>query len=116
MNRGRFIWDKEKNAFVPYEKKQNIQAHSVITDEMAPLAHPANGKYYTSKKKFRDETRARDLVEIGNEKLPDPEKREFVDRGNRRQALIDALNIAKENADRRKRGRGPVDRTWRDRD
>jgi len=37
------------------------------SDTMAPTRHMCNGKYYTSKKKFRDETRARGCVEIGNE-------------------------------------------------
>lgn len=36
-------------------------------DEMEPIRHMINGKYYTSKKKFRDETKARGCIEIGNE-------------------------------------------------
>jgi hypothetical protein len=34
---------------------------------MAPTQHMANGRLYTSKKKFRDETRARGCIEVGNE-------------------------------------------------
>lgn len=37
------------------------------TDEMPPTRHMVNGKYYTSKKKFRDETKARGCIEVGNE-------------------------------------------------
>ena len=40
----------------------------VITEEMPPTEH-VDGRFYTSKRKFRDVTRAHDLVEIGNEKL-----------------------------------------------
>ena len=38
-----------------------------ISDSMEPTRHMANGRMYTSKKKFRDETRARGCIEVGNE-------------------------------------------------
>lgn len=38
-----------------------------IGDEINPTRHMANGKYYTSKKKFRDATKAAGCVEVGNE-------------------------------------------------
>lgn len=43
------------------------QAVSVITDEMPATRHMANGRYYTSKAKFREATRAAGCIEIGNE-------------------------------------------------
>lgn len=46
---------------------------NVISDTMRPMRHPSNGKFYDSKSRFRAETRARGLVEIGNE-TPKPRK------------------------------------------
>lgn len=46
---------------------------NVISDTMRPMRHPSNGKIYDSKSRFRAETRARGLVEIGNEQ-PKPRK------------------------------------------
>lgn len=69
-----------------------------IPDEMAPTRHMANGKLYTSKKKFRDETRARGCIEIGNEttKVLAPRKRIELDRRQRaddiRRAIYEVKN------------------------
>ena len=38
-----------------------------IGDEMDPTRHMASGRYHTSKKKFREETKAYGCVEVGNE-------------------------------------------------
>ena len=113
MSRQTFIWDSEKNEFVPYEKKKASEVHSVIPDEMPAMQHPMSGKLYTSKRRFRAETQARGGLEVGTEKLPDPDKRKYIDNGNRKQTLIEALKIEKENAWRRKYKRSPVDRVWR---
>lgn len=43
---------------------------SVIGDVMPDMMHPANGKRYDSKSRFRAETRARGLTEIGNDRMP----------------------------------------------
>jgi hypothetical protein len=43
----------------------------VISDTMDAVAHPSTGKVYDSKSRFRAETRARGLVEVGNDKIPD---------------------------------------------
>lgn len=42
---------------------------SVISDTMADTWHPADGKHYDSKSKFRAVTKAHGCVEIGNEKF-----------------------------------------------
>jgi hypothetical protein len=42
----------------------------VISDTLDDVVHPATGERYASKKKFRDETRARGLTEVGNEAFP----------------------------------------------
>jgi|ERR1700686_635451 len=39
----------------------------VISDEMAPTKHMANGKIYTSAAKFRQATRDAGCVEVGND-------------------------------------------------
>lgn len=49
---------------------------NVISDTMRPMRHPSNGKIYDSKSRFRAETRARGLVEIGNEQ---PKQRKAID-------------------------------------
>lgn len=38
-----------------------------ISDEMPPTLHPCDGKYYTSKARFRAETRGHGKIEAGNE-------------------------------------------------
>ena len=38
-----------------------------ISDSMPDTRHMSNGKIYTSKKKFRDETRARGCIEVGDQ-------------------------------------------------
>lgn len=42
-------------------------APQVISDIMEPTRHMADGRYYTSKAKFREITRAHGCVEVGNE-------------------------------------------------
>lgn len=38
-----------------------------INDSLPDIPHPSSGKVYSSKAAFREETRARGLVEVGNE-------------------------------------------------
>lgn len=81
-----FIYDEEQGKLVPsedyYYEKHMKKAHlhmtvgnkkveiHYIADEMEPTRHMVNGKLYTSKKKFRDETRARGCIEVGNDTAP----------------------------------------------
>lgn len=58
-----------------------------IPDEMAPAKHPCNGKVYTSKKAFRDETRARGCIEVGNETTIKPRQMIVPDKKERREAI-----------------------------
>jgi hypothetical protein len=48
-------------------KKAAPDVHNVITDDIAPTLHPCDHKYYTSKAKFRETTRAHGKIEVGNE-------------------------------------------------
>jgi hypothetical protein len=70
-----------------------------ISDEMPPTVHMCNGKLYTSKKKFRDETRARGCVEIGNEKetVLKPRKPKKLSKKQRREDIKRALWEVKNN-------------------
>lgn len=43
------------------------KAHYIQRDEMDATRHMANGKYYTSKHKFREATKAAGCIEVGNE-------------------------------------------------
>ena len=58
----------------------------VISDEMEPTRHMADGKYFTSKHKFRENTKAHGCVEYGNEipALTKPREPVKLDRGKRR--------------------------------
>lgn len=64
------------------------------SDTMEPTQHMANGRYYTSKKKFRDETRARGCIEVGNETNTILKKRAPVklDRRKRREDIKKAIH------------------------
>lgn len=75
-------------------KHAGANASYVISDEMAPTRHMADGKFYTSKKKFRDATRAAGCVEVGNETatLLKPRTPIPLDRGARREAIRHAIH------------------------
>lgn len=64
-----------------------------IKDEMEPTRHMSNGKLYTSKKKFRDETRARGCIEVGNETSTLMKKRQPIklDKRQRREHIKRAV-------------------------
>lgn len=75
--------------YAPPKEGIHGQAHYVISDEMAPTRHMADGKYYTSKVKFRQATRAAGCIEVGTETktLLTPRKPVELDRGARREAI-----------------------------
>lgn len=63
------------------------------SDEMEPTRHMINNKYYTSKKKFRDETKARGCIEVGNDTAPLLKQRKFklLDKRQRREDMKRAI-------------------------
>ena len=68
--RGKFIWDRKRMTWVPiarYRPQHVAGSLYVIGDTLPDLVHPANGKRYDSKSRFRAETKARGLVEFGTE-------------------------------------------------
>lgn len=65
----------------------------VITDEMPATRHMADGKHYTSKKKFRQATKDAGCVELGNETpLTKPRKKVELDRRERRDDIRRAIS------------------------
>lgn len=81
----------EKHLAAPRETSSQCY---VISDEMPPTRHMADGNYYTSKKKFREATRRAGCVEVGNETatLLKPRKSVELDRGARREAIHRAIH------------------------
>ena len=73
--------------FIEKTKASSFDAPQVISDEMPALRHMADGKYYTSKHRFRAATRAAGCVEIGNEKVIGPRKPVQLDRRQRREDI-----------------------------
>jgi hypothetical protein len=60
-----------KTVFLPDEgqmRRLKDPTFHFIPDDMPPTLHPCNKKFYTSKAKFRAETRAHGKIEVGNEK------------------------------------------------
>jgi hypothetical protein len=49
-----------------YEEYRGESAY-VISDNMEPTKHMATGEYFTSKAKFREQTRRSGCIEVGNE-------------------------------------------------
>jgi hypothetical protein len=74
-------------------KHSGDAAPSVIRDEMDATRHMADGKYYTSKSKFRGATRDAGCVEVGNETstLMKPRAPITLDRQKRREDIRRAL-------------------------
>lgn len=77
------------------EKAEQIitEAPHVIGDEMDPLRHMGDGKMYSSKRKFRDATKAAGCVEIGNENPVVRQRPKLeLDRRQRREDIRRAIN------------------------
>jgi len=71
VERGMWKWDKATKKLVSITNPSNLTihaeaAHGFIQDEMPATKHPIDGKYYTSKSKFRTVTREAGAVEIGD--------------------------------------------------
>ena len=60
------------------------------SDTMEPTMHMASGKMFSSKKKFRDETKARGCIEVGNE-MPKPRKPIMLSKKQRREDIKKAV-------------------------
>ena len=71
----RWILDRATKKMVPadeyYANKTQSRIH-LISDVMEPVKSMADGKMYDSKSRYRAELRARDMVEVGNERVESP--------------------------------------------
>ena|SRR5882672_9607174 len=76
------------------EKTKEVEnsAPYVIGDEMPLLKHMADGRMYSSKRKFRDATKAAGCVEIGNESVVTKRKPVELDRRQRREDIRRAIS------------------------
>ena len=90
---------KDADEFGMVEKSpenNSSDAPYIISDEMQPLRHMADGKMYSSKHKFREATKAAGCVEIGNEDVTRPRKKVTLDRRQRREDIRRAISDLKE--------------------
>lgn len=63
----------------------------VISDSMEPTFHMAACKHFTSKKKFRNETKAYGCVEVGNDYCKKAKTSVVLDRRQRREHIKQAI-------------------------
>lgn len=85
MARASYIWDKAQQTFRPKaevlaeraieaaERRSPLGSPMVISDNIGGiqgLRHPSTGEFMDSKSRFRAETAARGLTEMGNEAFP----------------------------------------------
>ncbi len=70
-----------------------VQEFRFNSDTMEPTRHMINSKMYTSKKKFRDETKAHGCVEVGDQTayLTKPRQPKVMGRRERRDDIRKAL-------------------------
>lgn len=86
---------KDADEFGMVEKNpenNSSDAPYIISDEMQPLRHMADGKMYSSKHKFREATKASGCIEIGNEDVTKPRKPIPLDRRQRREDIRRAIH------------------------
>lgn len=65
------------------------------SDTMEPLQHMCSGKMISSKKKFRNETKAYGCIEVGNETKIKPRKQIVPDKRQRRDDIKKAIHELK---------------------
>jgi hypothetical protein len=67
-----------------------------ISDEIAPTRHMVSGKHFTSKHKFRQETKRLGCIEIGNELDTVTKLKKYVPPTSKKQLVQDIKNAAKQ--------------------
>lgn len=93
-----FILKENYLEFEYYNKdnKQMMKGNKPVSfyfnsDTMEPLKHMASGKMISSKKKFRDETKAYGCIEVGNDTKVAPRKQIKPDKRQRRDDIKKAI-------------------------
>lgn len=83
-----YVYDADLDAIVPkrgrnYFEPEAERGPHIIGDSLPGgvngIVHPSNGRRYDSKKRFRDETRARSCIEVGNDKWPERKVQKLPD-------------------------------------
>lgn len=75
MARGLWVWRNGK--LIPKGETEVEVRTTIINDEMPSTVHPATGQRFTSKKRFREMTRAAGCVEVGDQKFEAPKPTEI---------------------------------------
>lgn len=101
MSRERYVYDREQRRLVPIGEYQGQESSlskiTIIGDEMPETWHPCDGRYYTSKKKFRTVTRANGCEEVaGDRKFLESARNgsrpdAYIDDGSLRNDIIESL-------------------------
>lgn len=73
--RKKYVFDEKKMKFVPFEefyaaRPKGSSGPAVHQDTMDATLHPADGRMYESKSRFRRTTKDHGCIEIGNEQVP----------------------------------------------
>ena len=93
MTKGRFIWDRPKRKFVPYNDfRRNARARLQIIEDMEPVLSPIDGSVIGGRRQKRDHLRAHGCVEyedVGKRKEASPREA----RAEVAQSLKDAFEI-----------------------
>lgn len=76
---------------VEKQKTYGVDAPNIISDEMSETRHMADGKHYTSKKKFRQATKDAGCIEIGDQDVTKPRQPVKLDRAKRREDIKRAV-------------------------
>ena len=73
-------------------KRSSLPSPFIASDTMEPVQHPCDGKFYSSKAKFRSITKAHGCIEVGNDPARlRPKAKTKPDRAGIREALKNAI-------------------------
>jgi hypothetical protein len=73
-----YVYDADLDCLIPKDRRNYFEPEArgpaIISDSLPGgingIVHPSNGRRYDSKSRFRAETRARGLTEVGNDRFP----------------------------------------------
>ena len=72
---------------VPKSEAAPLRGMHYISDIMEPTWHPASGRKFDSKKRFREETKAHGCREIGDQQFKPRVKPKILDKRERREDI-----------------------------
>lgn len=100
VEKGSFVWDKDKGEFVPAAEFYGSKAESVaplIMGDIQPYQSQVDGSLIQGRRQHREHLRQHRLIEIGNEtKHLKPYGDYRSKKGEIKQALIDSVHMHKE--------------------